>query len=45
VGFNFKGAAAATGTDERSLLDCIEAVAEDMSQKAIPGMREDMRRR
>ncbi len=45
VGFNFRGSAAATGTDERSLLDCVEAVAEDMVQKAIPGMRSDMANR
>ena len=45
VGFNFRGSAAATGTDERSLLDCVEAVAEDMVAKAIPGMRSDMANR
>ena len=45
VGFNFRGSAAADGTDERSLLDCVEAVAEDMAKKAIPGMRSDMANR
>jgi hypothetical protein len=45
VGFNFRGAGAASGTDERSLLDCVEAVVEDMALKAIPGMKEDMTRR
>jgi hypothetical protein len=45
VGFNFRGSGAATGTDERSLLDCVEAVAEDMVVKALPGMRSDMANR
>ncbi len=33
------GHAAADGTSERSILDCVEAITEDLTNKAIPIMR------
>jgi hypothetical protein len=39
------GHASADGTTERSILDCIEAVTESLTNKAIPIMKNDFSRR
>jgi hypothetical protein len=41
VSTSMTGNATSTGTSARSLLDCVEAIAEDLAQKAIPIMRDD----
>lgn len=45
VSTSLTGGATATGTDENSLLDCVEAVAEELALKAVPAMKTDMTRR
>ena len=45
VSTGFTGGGTATGTNESSLLDCVEAVTEGMVAKAIPAMRTDMTNR
>jgi hypothetical protein len=40
-----KGHAAADGTDERAILDCVEAITEDLTNKAIPIMKRDFNNR
>jgi hypothetical protein len=39
------GSATATGTSDNSILDCVEAVAEDLAAKAVPIMRDDFAKR
>jgi hypothetical protein len=45
VSTNMTGNATADGTSEGSLLDCIEAIAEDLVSKSIPIMRADYLKR
>jgi len=41
VSTSMTGSATATGTDEMAVLDCVEAIAESLTAKAIPIMRTD----
>jgi hypothetical protein len=46
VTMGWGGGAEADGTNERSMLDCVEAIAEDMLKKTgIAAMRNDMLKR
>lgn len=39
------GNAHATGTDEGAIVDCVEAIAEDMMRKGVPKMNADFMKR
>lgn len=45
VSTSFNGSAKATGSGKFAVIDCVEAIAEDMVAKAIPAMRQDMLQR
>ena len=45
VSTSFTGSAKATGNGKFAVIDCVEAIAEDMVAKAIPAMRQDMLQR
>jgi hypothetical protein len=45
LSLGWKGSAAADGTSEGALLDCVEAIAESMMAKGIPIMRADFLKR
>ena len=42
VSTSFNGSATATGMGKFAVVDCVEAVAESMVEKAIPAMRTDI---
>lgn len=42
VSTSFSGSATATGMGKFAVVDCVEAVAESMVEKAIPAMRSDI---
>jgi hypothetical protein len=44
VSTSFSGSATATGMGKYAIVDCVEAVAESMVEKAIPAMRSDITR-
>jgi len=41
ISARFTGSGRVTGTSERDIIDCVEAVAEDMILKSIKAMRDD----
>ena len=45
VSTSFTGSAKAQGMGKFAVVDCVEAIAEDMLAKAIPAMRQDMLQR